>query len=413
MGRSVIIYVMGTFIILSVALLNATRNVSTAGTQAISYLNDAIARNITNSMTDVLLARLADSSSLRIETPVTQAFMGGSVTYSITSINSIGNASNDNHEGDDHGNGDDNGDHGNGDHHGNSEDHSSLFDFSKIHTSYLAGSMLYAFLAPDEHSESEDHGSDHGDDHEGDDHDGDESANGSDTVKILVLGTYGNSTKSLATYVAMNLPTTTTPNAIQAGVTSRQAVSTLGNLQIDGRNHDLNGTLVAGTGTYGIWSAAAIRQGGSSDIGGTYNNTDYAPSKPANRHVVSASATYPSGSFPDTPDKVFGGASGGFSEGTLKNLAESGTEGSQYVQDPSELEYPLTGITYVELANGSTWQPNSIEGSGVLIVHNTAGNAIVKNLNGGTFKGIIIADDFIHLKATVLVYCHRNSFTIK
>ncbi|MFA4924797.1 MAG: hypothetical protein WC557_11440, partial [Ignavibacteriaceae bacterium] len=81
MGRSVLIYVMGTFIILSVALLNANRNVDSAGALSVHYMSDAKARNICNSMTSVLLSRIADSTSLRIETPVTTAFMGGTVTY--------------------------------------------------------------------------------------------------------------------------------------------------------------------------------------------------------------------------------------------------------------------------------------------------------------------------------------------
>jgi len=398
---------MGTFIILSVALLNASKSVDYAGTQSISYMSDSRARNICNSMTSVLLARIADSTSLRIETPVTTSFLGGTVTYSITTVNAIGNSLNDDHQGDDHGDdheGDDHEGDDHGDDHGDDE-HSMLFSPSALaqNSKMFSASMLNAFYDSDEHSDDEsDHESDdhEGDDHESDDHDSDESGN--DTLQIIVQGIYGGSSKTLTTYVALNVPTATTPTAIQGGVSTRNAVATSGNMQVDGRNHDQNGALISSDGTYGIWTTSSISQGGSSDIGGTYSGTDYAPSKPANSHVVKASGSYPSGTFPDTPDKIFGGSSAGFSEGTLKNIAIGGSEGSQYATNPSSLTIPLSGITYVELSSGSTWQPSSISGSGVLIVHNSAGNAIIKNLNSGTFKGIIIADDIIHIHATII-----------
>ena len=381
MGRSVLIYVMGTFIILSVALLNANRNVDSAGALSVHYMSDAKARNICNSMTSVLLSRIADSTSLRIETPVTTAFMGGTVTYQVTSVSSIGNSSNDDHQGEDEGD-----DHG--------DDHSANFNsftFSQRNGLFSA-SLLGAFASDDDHE---------GDDHEGDDHEGDESSNDGDTLQIVVSATFSNSTKTLTTYVAIN-PPAAIPAAIQAGVSTRNAVSTNGNMQVDGRNHDLNGTLIPGNGTYGIWTTSTISQSGSSDIGGTYSGTDYAPTNPANSNTIKASATYPLGSYPDTPDKVLGGSASGFPEGTLKNMAISGTGGSQYVTNPSSLSSPFNGVTYVELASGSTWQPSSISGSGVLIVHNAAVNAIMKNLNSGTFKGIIIADDIIHVHATIV-----------
>lgn len=421
MGRSVIIYVMGSFIILSIALMNAGRNVDTAGTKSVEYMRDSKARNVCNSMTSILLTRLADSTSLRIETPVTESLMGGTVTYQMYSVNSVGDIVNDTHEGDDHGDdheGDDHGDDHEGDDHG--DDHSSIFTspFQSQNTVVFSASILGAFsfssasfAFDDDHGddhESDDHGDDDhesdddGEDHGGDHDDSDDPADG-DTVKIVVSATVSNSTKTQTTYVAITPPTsTTTPMAIQGGLASRNAVSTSGNMQVDGRNHDLNGNLIAGSGTYGIWTTSTISQGGSSDIGGTYSGTDYAPSRPANSHAIKASGSYPSGSFPDTPDKVFGGIASGFSEGTLKNLAISGANGGQYVTDPSDLSSPFSGVTFVELPSGGTWQTMNISGTGVLIVHNATGNAIMKNLNSGTFKGIIIADDIIHVHTTII-----------
>lgn len=417
MGRSVLIYVMGTFIILSIALMTASKSVDTAGTKSVEYMRDAKVRNICNSMTSILLSRLADSTSLRIETPVTTSLMGGTVTYEMYSVNAVGNTSNDNHEGggDDHGDGEHDGDDhddGGDDHEGG--DHSALFNSSshQINHNLFAASIFAAF--DDDHSddhesddhdddhESDDHDDDDGEDHGGDHDDSDDPADG-DTIKIVVSATVSSSTKTQTTYVAITPPTsTTTPAAVQGGLSCRNAVSTSGNLQVDGRNHDLNGNFIAGSGTYGIWTTSTISQGGSSDIGGTHSGTDYAPSRPANSHAIKASGSYPSGSFPDTPDKVFGGSASGFTEGTLKNLALSGANGGQYVTDPSDLSSPFSGVTYVELPSGGRWQTMNISGTGVLIVHNAAGNAIMKNLNSGTFKGIIIADDIIHVHTGII-----------
>jgi len=41
-------------------------------------------------------------------------------------------------------------------------------------------------------------------------------------------------------------------------------------------------------------------------------------------------------------------------------------------------------------------------GRAILIVHNNAKNAIMKNLNSGTFRGLLIAEDIIHIHATIV-----------
>ena len=40
--------------------------------------------------------------------------------------------------------------------------------------------------------------------------------------------------------------------------------------------------------------------------------------------------------------------------------------------------------------------------TGVLVVHNSAHNALIKNLNGGTFKGLLIADDIDKVHCAIL-----------
>lgn len=416
MGRSVMIYVMGSFIILSIALMNAGRNVDSAGTKSVEYMRDSKARNVCNSMTSILITRLADSTTLRIETPVTESFMGGTVTYQMYSVNSVGDIVNDSNEGEDHEDDDHGEDHEDDDH---GDDHSSMFTspLQKQNPAIFSASILGAFsfssassAFDDDHSddhesddhdddESDDHDDDDGEDHGGDHDDSDDPADG-DTIKIVVSATVSSSTKTQTTYVAITPPASATTAAIQGGVSSNSPIETKGNLIIDGRNHDLNGTLVSNTGIYGVWTTSTLNQSGSSKIGGTKSSTDYAPSKPANSNTVKTSGSF-SGGFPISPDEVFGGSSAGFPDGTIKDFAISGANGSQYVTDPSDLTTPFSGITYVELPNGETWQSMSISGTGVLIVHNANRNAIMKNLNSGTFKGIIIADDIIHVHTSI------------
>lgn len=52
-------------------------------------------------------------------------------------------------------------------------------------------------------------------------------------------------------------------------------------------------------------------------------------------------------------------------------------------------------------AGMNVWSSAAIGGSGILVVHNAAGNALLKNTSQ-TFKGLIIADDVMHLHGDVL-----------
>ena len=93
----------------------------------------------------------------------------------------------------------------------------------------------------------------------------------------------------------------------------------------------------------------------------------------------------------------------GYAEGALKTIAQSGLNGSQYVTDPANLTFPLSGVTYAELPSGTPWQAVDFgNSSGILVVHNATTDAVVKNLNTGTFNGLIIADDLVHIHNTIL-----------
>ncbi|MCH8292457.1 hypothetical protein IH992_15300, partial [Candidatus Poribacteria bacterium] len=101
----------------------------------------------------------------------------------------------------------------------------------------------------------------------------------------------------------------------------------------------------------------------------------------------------------NTPDQLVG-----YSEGYLKIIAKvDKSGGSQYCTDPADLTFPLSGVTYVDLPSGVPW--NAIDfgnSSGILVVHNATTDAVIKNLNTGTFSGLIIADDMIHVHTTIL-----------
>lgn len=191
------------------------------------------------------------------------------------------------------------------------------------------------------------------------------------------------------------------PPAIRGSITTNSTITTLGDMNVDGRDHTITGTLLSGTGSLGIWTTGNLFQSGSSTIGGTAAGTDYAPTKPANANTVSYLQTY-AGGYPTTPDGIMGGTLNGYPEGTLKAIAVSGAGGSQYVTNPVNLTYPLKGVTYVELPNNTSWNSANVAGSGILIIHNSTLTAGIANINSGIFAGIMMADDIVRIHTTVI-----------
>jgi len=93
----------------------------------------------------------------------------------------------------------------------------------------------------------------------------------------------------------------------------------------------------------------------------------------------------------------------GYASGTLKALAHSGANGAQYATNPANLTFPLSWVTDVEPANGGTWQSTSFGAStGVLVGHNGARNAVIKNLHYAILMGLIIADDIDKVPTTLI-----------
>jgi len=230
----------------------------------------------------------------------------------------------------------------------------------------------------------------------------DTTFNSRQVVRISATGytSYGTSFETRATSVAY-VGKGPGPIAIKAAATTNAATKFGGGIVVDGRDHDTSGTLIANNGIPSVWSTNTISGGGSSSFGGTTGGgVDIKPKGKIDTSIVYESKTWPGG-FPTSPDSVAGGTSNGYPEGTLKSIAQSGVAGSQYVTDPSLLTFPLSGVTYVELSSGATWSPK-LSGKGILVIHNTAHNAIFKQ-PAGAFTGLVMIDDLTNLSGLVLL----------
>lgn len=312
MGKAILIFVLGSITLFTIVNLNMSRNAGDTANSSFDMYKEVYAKNISNSVSLMLISQLGDSNTYR--------------TASVQTINQV-----------------------------------------------LLGSAAYRVI---------------------------DTIIGTNTfIKIDVTGFYEGKRKR--TEVIASIPNGGfMPPTVKAAISTNNPVSTLGTLVVDGRDHDMNGNVIPNSGTLGIWSTRPIAQGGASKVGGTIG-ADLAPSKPAAAGILAGNQVYPGG-YPTTPDSVLGGTAKGFPPGTLKSIALSRYKGSQYTTNPASLRYPLKGVTYVELPSGSIWNSSNIEGSGILVIHNSNGDAVIKNENVGTFKGLIIADDIVHLHTTVL-----------
>jgi len=315
MGKAVLIFVLGSVVLFTIINVNMSTRLGTSSENAINQFKETTAKNIANSVAEMLLSKVADSTA-----------------YRATSVQSMSNVFSD------------------------------------------SGSAKYRVV--------------------------DTTISSQSLIKIDVKSKYYRITSSATVYVT---PSGYIPSPVKGAISTNNPVLTSGTLNVDGRDHDPNGNLLAGaTGTLGIWSTNTLSQTGSSKIGGTSaSGTNYAPDDPAHAGTTNASQPYPGG-YPNNPDSLLGGTAKGFPAGTLKSIAQSGIGGSQYATNPNTLNHPFKGVTYVELPSGTPWISSNIDGTGILIIHNSSTNAIIKNENLGTFKGLIIADDIIHIHTTII-----------
>lgn len=225
---------------------------------------------------------------------------------------------------------------------------------------------------------------------------------GTDSVRVTSRSTYMDKDATVSMLVVLNHPQF--PPNVKAGITANADIGTLGNMIVDGRDHDANGVLIANDGLKAITTTETYICGGSTALCGTTDaGVDYGPVRSGYGSIVQESYTWP-GTYPNNPEDVLGGASAGLAPGALKQAAQSGMNGSQYTTDPTTLTYPLSGVTYVELPNMGMWSPIDFgsDSHGIVVVHNAYGNAIMENLNGGTFRGLIISDDMLHIHDLII-----------
>lgn len=228
-----------------------------------------------------------------------------------------------------------------------------------------------------------------------------------DLAVITSTATFGHATKTVEPTVKRD--PSGSPTA-RAALTTNGPVATNGTITIDGRDHDIDGYLILNNGTKGVFTASTYKQTGTSRVGGTDQESDpsfpidYYATKPGNPLVIEENASWddPTTSLvetmPTTPDALMA-----YSGGTFKSMALSGMNGSQYTTDPATLAFPLSGVTYVELPSGQVWQDIDFgDSSGILVVHNSSRDALIKNLNSGLFRGLIIADDIVHIHMTII-----------
>jgi hypothetical protein len=224
-------------------------------------------------------------------------------------------------------------------------------------------------------------------------------------IRINVYSEYNDIKRKVYIDAEYRVPGWVPPTLRAAWTANGNINNTISDMYIDGRNHASDGTLIPGTGTYAVSSSVPFVNTQSAKIGGTYNQVDFPMTYPENPLVIELYDW--GGSFPKSPEEVLG-----FTPGTLKTLAQSGTNGSQYVTDLKKLTFPLKGITYIEPAVAEITLEllvkNKTPNMGLLIVHNSTTTSRVKELKmqkeyeNVPFIGVIITDYSFHHHLNIL-----------
>lgn len=224
----------------------------------------------------------------------------------------------------------------------------------------------------------------------------------------------------------------------RAAIAAEGAVSTTGNITVDGRNWNANGTSLVGPGVFGISSRNNITNGGSSTAGGN----GFAPSNPANPLALEKYATWrdlidndgdgsideepfdgidndhdgiideDTQGYPTTPDVMFK-----LNAGSLKQIAQN--NGTYFASQTEYENYraahggslPGGEILYLDF---DLWQPANLSQTmnatpSIIIQHNAAGSALMKNVHY-QFKGLILGDFVQHINGDFMLVGAFMSF---
>ena len=314
MSKFILIIVIGGFISYGIISINLNTKI-TAGTEnSVKTFSTRQSRNIANSMAQMILSGINDSTSWRVATPVDKNIFDGVATYSF--IDTV-----------------------------------------------VAGDTL---------------------------------------IKISVTGKYNDYETNVTVY-AEKPAAGFVPNVVRGAWTANGPLDkTISDMFIDGRDYDAFGVIIPGEGVHGVSTSVPFINTANAAIGGTHLSVDYPMEYPENPLVIEENYNW-GGQFPTTPDAALG-----IPEGTLKSIAQSGQDGSQYVTDPDDLTLPLSGVTYIELPDDHEEKIDlkSILSKGILVIHNSSGSTrikqtkVKKNLNL-FFEGLIIGDYMFHFHLDV------------
>lgn len=83
MGKTVLIYVLGTLSIFILLNANLTGTILDQSKSSYGYYAEVQARDIGNTMIEMLTSQLADSISFRVTSPASKSFFNGQVTYTV------------------------------------------------------------------------------------------------------------------------------------------------------------------------------------------------------------------------------------------------------------------------------------------------------------------------------------------
>lgn len=191
-----------------------------------------------------------------------------------------------------------------------------------------------------------------------------------DTVWIESYGKDNTSSAHLSIVASITPATVIAHPPIRGAVTARSFVNVLGNITIDGRDHDtlLN---VIDSGLFGVSTCAALNFNSNSCQVGGYGQLPVIRTDTAGvLGKISEQGIPPSANLA-SPEAFLGLPAGALDEYKTATLTP-----------------PFHGIYYVTNSVG----PVHFDGSsGILIVHNSFKTAEL-TMNDGTFKGLIIAD---------------------
>ena len=246
---------------------------------------------------------------------------------------------------------------------------------------------------------------------------------GDSLVKVSVTGKYNGAEKSITAHTARPDFGWVPPFIRAAWTANGNLNNTISDMFIDGRDHDLNLNIIPKTGRFGVSTSVTFVNTQNAAIGGTKDSIDYPMTYPENPDIIEEYDW--GGTFPDSPDKVLG-----YPEGTLKKVAQSGINGSQYLLNPDNatlwdpkkkkwkktkfidgLTYPVSGVTYIEITNSGIKQEIQFEqngNSGIFVVHGpNCGSRIDgvkfdKNTSDGLFTGLLVTDYSFHHHLDIL-----------